>query len=92
MFIVIGIMLLGVMTGILLRGRKLYATPGIITVLIWLLLFILGVEVGHNNKVIQSLPTLGLEALFIATLCVLGSCIASWGLWYFLYKRERHER
>lgn len=92
MFVVIGIMFLGIISGFLLRRKRLRATPGIITALIWLLLFVLGVEVGHNSEVIQSLPTLGLEAFFIATLCVVGSSIAAWGLWFYLFRRKENER
>lgn len=89
MFVVIGVMLLGVIAGILLRRKRLHATPRIITVLIWLLLFVLGVEVGHDKEVMRSLPSLGLEAFFIATLCVAGSSVAAWGLWYCLYKKGK---
>ena len=60
-----------------------------IFVLIWLLLFLLGIEVGNNEQIILSLPTLGMEALSIAIACVLGSCIAAWGLWkYINWKKE----
>ena len=47
------------------------------------------IEVGNNEQIILSLPTLGMEALSIAIACVLGSCIAAWGLWkYINWKKE----
>ena len=80
MFTVIGIMFLGIGVGYLMRRQSLSWINKAITFLIWLLLFLLGIEVGHNEQIIRSLPTLGLEAFAIALVCVLGSCLAAWGL------------
>lgn len=88
MFIVIGLMLLGIGLGYLLRKRKITWIHQAITVLIWGLLFLLGLEVGNNRRVIEGLHTLGLEAIAITIACTLCSVLAAWGLWYFLYKRK----
>ena len=88
MFTVIGLMLSGILVGYLLRKRELSGIGRLITSLIWILLFLLGVEVGSNQQIIDGLATLGLEALTITFAAVLGSCLAAWGLWYFLYKRK----
>ena len=80
MFTVIGIMFVGIALGYLLRRQSLPWINKAITALIWLLLFLLGIEVGHNEQIIRSLPTLGVEAFAIAIVCVLGSCLAAWGL------------
>ena len=79
MFIVITLMLAGILAGWLLRGRRIQVVRRAITPLIWLLLFLLGVEVGGNGRIIRSLHTLGLEALAIATGATLGSVLAAWG-------------
>ena len=71
MFTVIGIMFLGIGVGYLMRRQSLSWINKAITALIWLLLFLLGIEVGHNEQIIRSLPTLGVEALAIALVCVL---------------------
>lgn len=93
MFTVIAIMSLGILLGYLVRRKNIRGViSGATTVLIWLLLFILGIEVGHNRQVIESLGTLGLEALFIAILSLLGSCIAAWILWRYTIKRRGDER
>lgn len=81
MFTVIGIMFAGIGIGYLFRHQSLPWIGKTITGLIWLLLFILGIEVGHNEQIIHSLPTLGVEACVIATVCVLGSCISACYLW-----------
>ncbi|EJW91025.1 membrane protein containing DUF340, prokaryotic membrane [gut metagenome] len=77
--------------GYLLRKQSLSGIARIITVLIWLLLFLLGIDVGGNEKIINGLHTLGLEALIITLAAILGSVIAAWGLWYLLYRRHRKE-
>ena len=62
MFIIIGIMLTGMLLGYLLRSKRLSWIHRIITLLIWILLFLLGIDVGGNESIIKGLHTLGLEA------------------------------
>ena len=88
MFTVIGIMLAGITLGYLLRKQSLSWINRAIMALIWLLLFLLGIEVGKNEQIIRSLPTLGMEAFIIATVCVLGSCLTAWGLWKYTNRRK----
>ena len=88
MFTVIGIMFLGIGLGYILRRQSLSWINKAITGLIWLLLFLLGIEVGHNEQIIRSLPTLGMEAFVIALVCVSGSCLAAWGLWKYVNGRK----
>jgi len=89
MFTIIGIMLTGIGIGFLLRKNNLSGIGKIITGLIWLLLFLLGVDVGGNKAIIQGLHTLGLEALLLTIVGVLGSVTLAWVLWYYLYKRNK---
>lgn len=92
MFIVIGIMFAGIGTGFLLRNRKLPGLSQLTMGLIWLLLFLLGLEVGHNETLIRNLHALGLEALLLAIAGVLGSVIAARLLWVYLYRRKGAKR
>lgn len=92
MFAVIGCMLGGMCLGFLFRSKRIKWIHQLITALIWLLLFILGIEVGGNRRIVEGLATLGVEAFVITLACVLGSCAFSWGLWYWLYKKKREER
>ena len=88
MFTIIGLMLTGMLLGYLLRKRDLKKIHQIITLLIWLLLFILGIEVGSNEQIIKGLHTIGLEAVILTLGGALGSVIAAWALWRALYKRK----
>ena len=87
MFTIITIMLSGMLTGYLLR-RLLFGRLGrVIAVFIWTLLFLLGLEVGSNERIVSGLATLGLEAILITLAGTLGSVWAAWGLWRYT---QRH--
>lgn len=92
MFTIIGLMLTGMLLGFLLRRQKLSGIHKVITVLIWLLLFLLGIDVGGNREIINGLHTIGMEAILITLAATLGSVMAAWGLWYVLYKRNKEEQ
>ena len=90
MFIVIAFIFLGIGLGYTVRtrlstlaGAKAVGTwtARATTLLIWLLLFMLGAEVGGNEQIISALPTLGVEALLLAVCSVLGCCVLAWTLW-----------
>ena len=88
MFIIIGLMLTGMLLFYLLRRKNLCRIHNVITVLIWVLLFILGVEVGGNEQIIKGLHTIGIEAIILTLGGTLGSVIAAWALWKALYKKK----
>lgn len=92
MFIVILFIFLGILSGVLSRklstGARISLTDvaarwqgRIVTWLIWLLLFLLGIEVGSNEMIVRSLPTLGVEALLLSSAATLGCCVLAWMLW-----------
>ena len=87
MFIVIGIMVAGMVLGYVLRCVRMEWTHLLVTLLIWLLLFLLGIEVGENEQIMRGLHTLGLEALLLAVGGVLGSVLAAKWLWHTLHIR-----
>ena len=81
MLVIFAVITGGIATGRLLIGRRLAFVPRLITVIIWALLFLLGVEVGSDPAVVGSLATLGGAALAIFALSVAGSIFAAWLLW-----------
>ena len=74
-------MALGLAAGFLLRHRRMTWVAKVVTALVWLLLLLLGVEVGGNDMIIGNLHRLGLNALIIATLATAVSVAASVLLW-----------
>lgn len=88
MFIIIGIMLTGMLIGYLLRSKRLHRMPKVITVLIWLLLFLLGIDVGNNDSIIRGLHTIGVEAFLITIGAVAGSTLFAWALWHFVSNKK----
>lgn len=94
MFIVIAMMFSGIAFGYLMRRHRFTHIGKIIISFIWILLFVLGVEVGGDPKVMNSLHTLGIEAIFIAGISILGSAVAAMLLWKNVKKdeeRRKHE-
>lgn len=92
MFIVILFIFLGILSGVLCRklstGARISLTDvaarwqgRIVSWLIWLLLFLLGIEVGSNEMIVRSLPTLGVEALLLSLAATLSCCVLAWMLW-----------
>ena len=81
MLVIFAVIIGGIATGRLLIGRRLAFVPRLIPVIIWALLFLLGVEVGSDPAVVGSLATLGGAALAIFALSVAGSIFAAWLLW-----------
>ena len=86
---VVAIMLSGMAVGFLLRKRRLRVVPHAVTVLIWLLLFFLGVEVGENPQVINGIRNLGLEALWLSLTGIAGTILFSWALWRWTRGRKK---
>jgi uncharacterized membrane protein YbjE (DUF340 family) len=81
MFVVIACMLAGIAFGYIVRRWKIRFIHGLILTLIWLLLFLLGLEVGANETVVRQFGKLGFEALVLAMGGTFGSVIAAWLLW-----------
>ena len=89
MFIVLAFMFVGIVAGYLFRSRKIRFQNGLILTLIWVLLFLLGLEVGMNDNVVNKFASLGLEAAVIAVATTLGSVVAAKLLWGSMKNHEK---
>lgn len=89
MLTIIIIMFCGIALGRLLRHRKLPWLGVATNVLIWLLLFLLGIEVGNDDRIIRGIASLGLEALVIALAGVAGGAVLSLLLWRYTSKNKK---
>ena len=88
----VAIILSGMAVGFLLRKRRLKVVPHMVTVIIWLLLFFLGVEVGENPQVINGITTLGMEALWLSITGLAGTIAFSWALWHWVSRKKGGDR
>ena len=88
MFKVLALMILGIGVGYIFRKRNLSFISRLITLLIWILLFVLGLEVGSNPQIVSNLGKLGLDALVITVGALLGSIILAALLWKFVNKKK----
>ena len=89
MLTIIIIMFCGIALGRLLRNRKLPWLGVATNVLIWLLLFLLGIGVGNDDRIIRGIASLGLEALVIALAGVAGGAVLSLLLWRYTSKNRK---
>ncbi|MFW6224143.1 MAG: LysO family transporter [Bacteroidota bacterium] len=90
MLIVAAIMLAGILAGYLLRGRKriLRLNSRMTMWTIYLLLFFMGMVIGHDEYIMQQLPELGFMAFIITIMAVLGSVSMAWLLWKLMFRKE----
>lgn len=84
MLVIFAVIIGGIVTGRLLSSWRLAFVSRTITVIIWLLLFLLGLEVGSDPAVMGGMATLGRTAFVIFAFSVAGSIGASWLLWRYV--------
>ena len=53
-----------------------------------MLLFLLGIEVGANPRIINGLQTLGLEAVILTLGGSAGSVLFAWALWRYVSAKQ----
>lgn len=82
-------MLLGITVGFILRNNiKSMLINHLIFGVVLLLLFLMGLSIGTDNKLINVLPSLGLQAIIISFFSTFGSIIAGWIIWIKLFKKK----
>lgn len=80
----------GVLVGYLIRKRTFVKhVSSIISVIIVLLLFFLGVAVGSNRQIIESFATIGFDAFAIAFAATMGSVLCAWFVYNRFFKGEK---
>ncbi len=87
MFKIVAVMLCGVMVGYLLRNKNLGFVPRLITIAIWVLLFLLGIAVGLNDAILNNLDTIGLQAFLLSIGGVMGSVVLAWVVYRFFFSK-----
>lgn len=92
MLYIIAIMALGILAGFMLRRRQFKYLDTVMMVVVWLLLFLLGVEAGSDERVVRWIASLGGEAVVISLGGVIGSSVCALLLWRVSGYKKVEER
>lgn len=92
MLLVLLIMIAGIITGVFIHHKPtlIKVNDQLISVAIYVLLFLLGVSVGLNKTIIQNIGTLGFQALVITLGAVTGSVLVSWVIYKAFFKGKQN--
>lgn len=89
MLTVFAIMLIGIGVGVAVRRISIFQQINkAISLVIFLLLFLLGKEVGADERVLSNLSTLGVQALMITLGAVLGSALCAKFVYQYFFKKD----
>lgn len=92
MTLVLLIMIAGIITGVLIHRKPMLikVNDQLISVAIYILLFLLGVSVGLNKTIIRNIGTLGFQAFIITIGAVSGSVLACWLIYKAFFQGKHH--
>ncbi len=87
--IVILLFIAGIVAGLLFRNKNKAKKriDILVTVAIYALLFLLGISVGINNKIIEDFSKIGLQAVLLTIGAVFGSLILAKVVYHLFFKR-----
>ena len=88
--IVLAIMVVGIIVGYIYNNKKKFIkfSEKLTNWTIYLLLFLLGVGIGANKKIINNLDTIGYNALILTIGAVLGSIICALIVYKLFFKSK----
>lgn len=88
MAIILILMLTGIILGLVLGKYPIIPkiNEKLLNIAIYILLLLLGIAVGSNNKIITNLYTIGVQSLIIAIGAIAGSVVICW----MIYKTFFH--
>jgi len=80
----------GMLLGFLVKAKQrvVSANEKLITYAIYLLLFMMGVSIGSNDQIINSLSSLGFLALIISFGAVAGSILTGFVVFRLFFKKD----
>ncbi|MBC7125646.1 MAG: LysO family transporter [Bacteroidales bacterium] len=90
MITVVSIMAGGMLLGFLLRAKQRIVSGNekLITYAIYLLLFMMGVSIGSNEQIMNSLSTLGIVALIVSMGAIIGSILTGFVVFKLFFKND----
>lgn len=83
-------MSLGIIIGWIFHSRKkfLKLTSYLTNWAIYLLLFLLGISVGANEKIIANFDKIGFQAISLTLFAVGGSILFSWAVYHIFFRKK----
>ncbi len=87
MLVIIGLMVGGILLGRLVQAGDAKLVRNGIFRAILVLLFLLGLVVGHNRQIMDNLGTMGVEALLITLGAVGGTVGCAWMVYKFYFSK-----
>ena len=86
--IIVASFAVGMLIGALInrRSKRLTVPSWLSSVIICILLFLLGIEIGSDHDAINSLGQIGISALLLTIGAVVCSVLLGWGMWRFIGK------
>ncbi|MDA3954921.1 MAG: LysO family transporter [Bacteroidales bacterium] len=90
MITVLILMCLGILIGWFLHKQKklIKITSEITNWAIYLLLFLLGLSVGANEKILNNFDKIGYQSIMITVFAVTGSVLVSWLSYTIFFKKD----
>jgi len=90
MITVLALMTIGIFIGRFLHQKEkfLKVISGLTNWAIYLLLFLLGVSVGTNEKILNNFDIIGYQAIIITVFAVMGSVLVSWLTYILFFKKN----
>ena len=93
MLAILLIMLAGIAIGFPISRypRAIQLNNKLISGAIYILLFLLGISVGHNKTILQHLDKIGVQSLIISIGAIAGSVVTLWLVYKFAFKTVAEE-
>ena len=89
MWTILGVLIVGIALGFILREKLSESfLSKLLLISIYLLLFLLGVEIGNNPRILKNLSSLGWQAIAFTFATVIGSLLCI----IIIYKLFLHKR
>lgn len=78
-----------ILIGYLLRRQRVPSVPsGVVSVVVWVLLLLMGIAIGGNRAIVENLGSYGSKALAVGGLATLGSVVAAYFLNRIISRRR----
>jgi len=90
MWIILGLLLFGILTGFLLSGFRAVNKIADVFVqyIIFILLFFMGVSIGMNREIADNIGEIGLYSFFITALSISGSILLAKLIFRFFFRKD----